>query len=138
MKQLNRVLFYSKDFGGLGAMPEEVVGGYVLPEGLEVFGNVSDLTTRLCMPRCESTIAVLHVSDAEDMKHMLSIRPLLGSTPVLLILPDRSMETVTAGHSLYPKYLSFKDEPLDGLKAVLGRRVETGGKDVNNQGRNCP
>jgi hypothetical protein len=136
MRQFNRVLFYSKDPEELGIEPREMVGGGVSPERLEVFGSVNDLAARLCGPQCESALAVLHISDEEDMRNMLSIRGLLGDSPVFLILPDRSVATITAGHSLYPRYLGFKDEPLDDLRAVLSRMVETGGIDMAGHGGN--
>ena len=55
---------------------------------------------------------------------MLSIQSLLINMRIVLILPDRNNGTIEAGHSLHPRYLSFKDNSLKDMKAVLARMIE--------------
>jgi hypothetical protein len=101
-------------------MLEELVS----KENEEICRTTSDLVLRLRMPLCESSIVVLLISDEEDLKNMLSIQSLLINMRIVLILPDRNDGTIEAGHELHPRYLSFKDNGLKDLKAVLSRMIE--------------
>ena len=77
------------------------------------------------MPLRESAITILVISDEKDLKSMLSIKSLLINMRVVLILPDRNNGTIEAGHTLLPRYLSFKDNnSLKDIKAVLTRMIK--------------
>ncbi len=104
---------------------------------VETYRSTPDLTLRLRVPLSESAIAVLLISDKKDLKNTLSIKSLLTNMRIVLILPDRNDGTVEAGHSLHPRYLSFKDSSLKDIKSVLTRMIEVEKKTyrpVNKQG----
>ena len=97
---------------------EEMLQDVASKENVEICRTVSELARRLRMPLCDCAIVVLFVSDEKDLQSVLAIQPLLADMRIVLILPDRNDETIEAGHSLHPRYLSFTDNGLKDLKAV--------------------
>ena len=119
-----KLILYSKDNNEFSMELEKMIGKLASNNNIEIYRATLDLTLRLRMPLCESAIAILVISDEKDLKNMLSIQSLLINMRVVLILPDRNNGTIAAGHSLHPRYLSFKDNSLKDIKAVLARMIQ--------------
>lgn len=123
-KKEPKIIMYSKDKNEFGMELEKMIGKLASKKNVEIFRATLDLTLRLRMPLRESAIAVLLISDEKDLNNILSIQSLLINMRIILILPDRNNRTITAGHSLHPRYLSFKDNNLKDIKAVLTRMIK--------------
>jgi len=54
---------------------------------------------------------------------MLGIRDLLAETKIILLLPDRKRATVSKGHNLYPRFLTYMDGDFSDVAAVLQKMV---------------
>lgn len=119
-----KLIVYSIDKNTFGMELETMIEKLVSRENVEIWRTLPDLTLRLRMPLSESAIAVLIISDEKDLKSMISIQSLLINRRIVLILPDRNNGTIEAAHRLHPRYLSFKDNSLGDIKAVLGRMIE--------------
>ena len=119
-----KLIVYSKDKNEFSIELEKMIEKLASSKNVEIYRATLDLTLRLRMPLCESAIAILVISDEKDLKNMLSIQSLLINMRVVLILPDRNNGTIAAGHSLHPRYLSFKDNSLKDIKAVLTRMIK--------------
>jgi hypothetical protein len=124
LKNEPKFIVYSKDKNKFGMELEKMLGELAKKVNVETYRTTPDLTLRLRVPLSESSIAILLISDEKDLKDMLSIQSLLINMRIVLILPDRNDGTIEAGHSLHPRYLSFKDNSLKDIKAVLTRMIE--------------
>ena len=89
-----------------------------------VFHSIEDLARRLRHPRENAIIAVLLAGTEDELLELLSIRSLFLDIPVILILPDRKMETISKGRKLYPRFLTYADGDLSEIAAVLGKMLE--------------
>jgi hypothetical protein len=118
-----KLILYSKDKNEFSMELEKMIEKLTSNKNIEIYRATLDLTLRLRMPLCESALAILVISDEKDLKNILSIQSLLINMRVVLILPDRNNDTIAAGHSLHPRYLSFKDNGLKDMKAVLARMI---------------
>ena len=95
---------------------------------IEIFRTTEDLTSRLRQFRHNLEVAVLMASSLKDLQYLVSIQNLFGDIRIILILPDRDQETVSLGHKLYPRFLSYIDGNFADVAAVLTkmlRRAET-------------
>jgi ActR/RegA family two-component response regulator len=124
VKKEPKLIVYSRDKNKFGTELEKMIEELGSKANVEICSAISDLTARLRVPLSESAIAVLHIADKKDLKSMLSIQSLFHNMRIILILPDRNDVTIEAGHSLHPRYLSFKDNSLKDIKAVLTRMIE--------------
>jgi hypothetical protein len=137
MKKKPVLLVYLRDKNAFGIELEKMLEGLVSKANIVICRTTQDLTTRLRVPLSESAIAVLFISDKKDLESTLSIKSLLINMRIVLILPDRNDGTIEAGHSLHPRYLSFKDNSLKDIKSVLARMIEVEKatyRPVNKQG----
>jgi hypothetical protein len=124
MKKKPVLIVYSRDKNKFGMELEKMLEELASKVNVVICRTTPDLTVRLRMPLSESSIAVLLIADEKDLKGTLSIKPLLINMRIVLILPDRSDVTIEAAHSLHPRYLSFKDNSLKDINAVLTRMIE--------------
>jgi hypothetical protein len=124
MKKKPTVIVYSRDNSKFGMDLEKMLESLVSKLDVVICRTTQGLMAELRMPLSESAIAVLHIADEKDLKDTLSIKPLLLNMRIVLILPDRNDATIEAGHSLHPRYLSYKDNSLNDIKTVLTRMIE--------------
>jgi hypothetical protein len=124
VKKETQLIVYSRDKNEFGMEVEKMLEELASKKNVEICRTIPDLTLRLRIPLCESAIAVLLISDEEDLQTILSIQSLLINMRIVLILPDRNSGSIEAGHNLHPRYLSFKDNSLKDLGAVLARMIE--------------
>jgi hypothetical protein len=124
IKNETKVIVYAKEGDQCGDLFKDIITGLVPKANIETYGIISDLSSRLHMPKRKCNIAVLIAADREDFERILAVRPLLDNVRIILVLPDRETDTVRMGHSLHPRYLSFKDNSINDIKSVLARMIE--------------
>ncbi len=130
VKNKTKVIVYAKEGYQCGDVFNKMITGLAPKEDIEIYTTISSLSSRLRQPKCEFTIVVLLISDGEDLENILATRPLLDNVHIILVLPDSKSATVRTGHSLHPRYLSFKDGPLSDVASVLARMIEV--EKINN------
>jgi hypothetical protein len=86
-----------------------------------MFGALDDLTQRLRQPMDPDLIAVLFPKDNIELRALVSIRHLLRDLRVVLILPDSHESTVSRGHVLRPRFVSYADGDLSDVAAVVNK-----------------
>lgn len=92
----------------------------VLPgENREIYRDIQSLSKRLREPPEGRRIAVLLASNRQDLSAFESIRNLLSDLPIILVLPDRKIDTITQGHTLRPRFLTYMDSDFVELAGVL-------------------
>ena len=69
-------------------------------------------------------MAVLLAASKGQLSELLSLRELLNDVRIILILPDRGRETISQGHLLRPRFLSYADGDLTDVIAVLSKMLE--------------
>ncbi|MCX6566983.1 MAG: hypothetical protein NTW38_11280 [Candidatus Aminicenantes bacterium] len=71
------------------------------------------------MPVEPDSIAVLSVSNREELQKMQTLRQLLPEIYVILVIPDRKKSTIALAHLLLPRFLSQRNSDFTALKIVL-------------------
>ncbi len=93
-------------------------------ETKEFFYSFERLMSRLNKPNFEETILVMHLSDRKQLSWALSIKELLHDMRLILILPDRQAQTISKGHKLFPRFVSYADSDFLVVGAVLKKMIE--------------
>ncbi len=89
----------------------------------EIFNSPDSLTTRLAQIRKDQTIVVLLIATQKELAAVLSFHEFLEGTKLILILPDREDKTISNGHKLYPRYVSYADSDFSDVGAVLKKMI---------------
>ena len=95
-------------------------------EAREDCSDLASLRRRLCRPRNGLAIAVLVAATGEELLGFLAMRDLLDDLRIILVLPDRSKETIAAAHRMAPRFLSYVDSGPEEVEAVLERMLQHG------------
>mgnify|MGYP006294390283 CR=1 FL=1 len=93
------------------------------PHEFEPLDSIEGLVYRLRHDRNYNWIAVVAVSDLEDLSALLSIREWLLDLRIILILPEIGRELTMSGHRLYPRYIAYGDGDLEDVAAVLEKML---------------
>ncbi len=132
MKRENRmiVLLNTAQANTIGRRLQKIVTTLVPRQQLEICRSSEELSQRLRRPLCKEFIGVFLTSNRQELSDLLSIRNLLTDIRIILIVPDSEKDTVSKGHTLYPRFLSFVDSDFKDVAAVLGKMLEI--KNSNN------
>ena len=86
---------------------------------IEAYRTFDDFKQGLLRQRRKPSITILMAANAKELKRIITLEKLLTDIRVLLILPDRFKETVSAGHRLRPRYMSYADSDFEDVVAVV-------------------
>jgi hypothetical protein len=92
---------------------------------IEQFDNLNDFGDRLRRPVEPNSIAVLSVSNREELRRLQPLRGLLSEIFIVMVIPDRKKGTVELAHLLLPRFLSQKTDDFGDLGQVLEKICRT-------------
>ncbi len=126
--QRDRVLFYIPVGNGspLSRKLFQVIEELRLEKRSEICRTIRELTGKLRYPEERPRVGVIMAPNRKDLSDVLSIRELLHTLRVLLILPDSEYETVSLGHTLRPRFLTDKRSSFADLVEVLRKMGNAG------------
>jgi len=93
---------------------------------IEVDRTVEALCDRFHHPTIDRGIMILVPKDREQLEQLISIGDLFNDSPILLVLPDREPATISRGHRLYPRFVTYVDSDFSDLVSVLSKLIHHG------------
>ena len=90
---------------------------------IEVDRTVEALCDRFHYPIIDRAIMILVPENREQLEQLISIGNLINDRPILLVLPDREPATISSGHRLYPRFVTYLDTDFSDLVAVLSKLI---------------
>lgn len=107
----------------------------VLP-GVEVdlYQSIKELLYKLRQSSInESVIAVLLTRSLDEIRIISSTDFFSKDIRILLILPDNSPETLSAGFSIHPRFIGYIDDDFNNIALVLRKMIMSANKrDASN------
>ena len=128
-----KVLFYSHATNGAAEKVKEILDELIPQKNLEIYRSIERLSLRLRQPTFDVGISVLLASAKKELSDLLSIRDQLLDLRIVLILPDHEDGTISQGHTLYPRFLTYSDGNFRDLQAVLNKMLGYLNANYNNQ-----
>lgn len=119
-----KVLYYSSLKARACKKVVETILTVIHRDSLKIYRTLRTLSERLLEPMGDLSVAVLCISSQEEFSSLLTIKDLLKDMRIILILPDREKTTISKGHRLGARFLSYKDSDFSDLAAVLHHIVE--------------
>jgi hypothetical protein len=117
------VLFYGNPGNGVTKKILKAINEVVLKKHIENYHTLKSFSIRLRQFSKEPTIAVLYATNRRELSKILAIQNLLFGIHIILILPDTKNETITNGHKLHPRFLSYVDSDFKDVTAVLKKMI---------------
>lgn len=118
------ILYYTSTINGAGKRLQEAIESVVQAENTEIYRNLESLIQRLRRPTQLLDVSILLANSRTDFLDLLSIRDLLLNLRIILILPDGNKETITRGHTLFPRFLTYVNSDFKDVAAVLKKMIQ--------------
>ena len=113
------ILVLADDTTEAGRRLQEVIAPAVAGHTVVNCGSVFELATHLRRPGTYDIIAVILAGSRSELDELLGIRHLLDNVRTILILPDGETDSVSKGHALCPRFLTYADTDPTSVQAVL-------------------
>jgi len=123
------ILLYSQPIHTTSLRLQAIIGANALRENIIVVQNMKQLFRILRQPLNGVVAAVLLAGTQNELMELMPVRDLLLRIPIILILPDHEQETITKGHSLRPRYLTYIDYDLSDVGDVFKKIVYKANED---------
>ena len=68
-----------------------------------------------------ATVAVLLAADQQELTSFLGLTGWFWDVRIILVLPDRAKETISAGLKLKPRFFTFTDGDFREIGAILAK-----------------
>jgi hypothetical protein len=91
---------------------------------MAVYKSIDDLSQSLRRPTGNSGVAILLISNQEDLKNILSIGYLFQNIRIILLVPSKEAEIVALAHRLRPRFLTDINTDLAEVTAVLKKMLK--------------
>jgi hypothetical protein len=122
MHAMNLVL-YANAKNGSGIRLQRVIESTVPEEQVKTFITVDGLVHMLRQSAHGVSIAVLSAASRQELLELYSLKDLFKDIRIILILPDSESETMTIGHKLGPRFISYIDGNYNDVSMVLRKMV---------------
>jgi len=96
-----------------------IIGALNGKKPYECYTTIEALIKRLRQPVGADAVAILCPSSNDELNRLLAIRPLLRDVRIILILPDGRAKTISEGHALRPRFVSYADGDFRDVAAVV-------------------
>ena len=106
------ILYYTSKNSEISIRLLRVIEALATKGQIETYQSVPSFSLRLREPSLFKDIAILLTDTKDDLLEILSIKDFLDGIRVILILPDRSTDTVSSAYTLFPRFLSYGDSSL--------------------------
>lgn len=117
------ILIYFSTGDGTGAKLQRIMDKFTAEAQVKFFRNWGVFVKNLMRPGADTAIAVILLSQREELLDAVSIRDLIHEYKLILILPDREEETISLGHTLRPNFMTYKMGDLRELEIVLQKML---------------
>ena len=114
-----KIFLYSKMVDQPADILEKLIKTHLPDVEMAICRTIDDLSQSLRNPTADSGVAILLISNQEDLKNILSIGHLFQNIRIILLLSDKTAETVALAHRLRPRFLTDINTDLAEITAVL-------------------
>jgi hypothetical protein len=91
---------------------------------VEMCATINSLSKSLQQPLNGDVLGLFLTTSPKELNDLASIHHLFRGIRFILILPDRNENTISAGHSLRPRFLGYADSNLKDVEAVMNKMIE--------------
>ena len=118
-----RILFYSKETDDFRNRRWQILESNFRGQRVETTSTVDELARRLREPSEGDQIVILLISDREELERILSLQDLFLNIPLIIQVPDGSVETLHMAHRLRPRFLDTGQDAFQSVLEVLRKML---------------
>lgn len=117
------IIYYYSINNDISARLQKILEEAISSDKIESYKSIEELAEKLCRTNRGQSIAILLISAMDEFYEINSIRNLLNDIRIILILPNRSAELISAGYKLHPRFIRYADSDFNEVAIVLKKMV---------------
>ena len=90
----------------------------------ETYKTLDSFLERVHLPKKIPTIIIFCAKNRRDFKKLLPHKELINNTENILVLPDRSKETIDTALLFYPRFYIFTDQDFKQINDVVKKMCQ--------------
>lgn len=119
-----KILLYLPHEDGVGKKLLGIIKELAVNEKIEIYRSIASLVQRLRKPTYDMDISILIAANKKQLSDLLLIKEEFRDIKIILILPDSESDTISEGHKLYPRFVSYIDSDFNDIEAVLEKMIK--------------
>lgn len=119
-----KFLLYSNENNLTGHRLKTLLEGIITRANLVIFSDFDQFRQDLQKPQSRLSIAILVAEDQQELNGFIKIKELMEHFKLILVLPDGEDETLQAGHTLRPRFLTYADSDFADVAAVVTKMMD--------------
>ncbi|MCP4715733.1 MAG: hypothetical protein GY868_11500 [Deltaproteobacteria bacterium] len=120
-----KLLFYAPLLDEGNRQLNSLIDNFTVVSDLEIYRSIDVFSDRMRHPQTEVTVVVLFATSPEVLADIIAIKDLFFDTRVIIVLPDRQPDTISKGHMLRPRFVTYADTDLAEMSAVIDKMLGT-------------
>ncbi|MFZ4438334.1 MAG: hypothetical protein ACOYOS_07905 [Syntrophales bacterium] len=127
MKKENRIriIYYSSISEPSSERLLRIVEMNFTKSQIEICRTIDELLQRLEQPLPELFSVVLHMDSREELTRIVVLRDLVVDRRIILVLPDDEPATTSLGHTLRPRFITYRNSDYADVAVVLARMIKS-------------
>ena len=101
-----------------------IIEGLAVNGKIEIYRSIDSFVQRLRKPTFDIDVFILIASNKKQLSEVLLIKERLRDIKIILILPDRESDSISRGHEVYPRFVSYIDSDFKEVGAVMEKMVK--------------
>ena len=115
-----QIIVYVSPFNAVSRSLTNIIQGIGIQNKPEYHHTVDSLVVRLRQPMARfDSLLILCPSNGHELTQLTAIGHLLRDARVIVLLPDGENKTISEGHMLRPRFVSYSDGDLNDVAAVV-------------------
>lgn len=90
---------------------------------VEIYYTLEKLCQRFTQAGNINAVTVILVASRHELEKIVQYAELLYDQKIVLVLPDRALQTLSMAHGLYPRFISYMDGNLQDVTSVLRKLI---------------
>ena len=86
---------------------------------IEFYFDTEKFVERIAKPQENESLLILIAENNKNIESLLGVKKLIQKFDTILVLPDHNPETISNGHKLHPRFLTFIDDNFSELTKFL-------------------
>lgn len=119
-----KVIFYMPKITGIGEKVLTAVESVLPKDKIVIYMSIDQIKAGLLNPDNNLNLCVFVLGEKENLKKIISLGILLRKVKIILLLPDRDMETMSLAHKLKPSFIAFSDSDMNDVGQVIKKIVK--------------
>ena len=119
-----KILLYMKRNSATGNRLQSGIAMTAPHDRIEIVRTIEDLPRSFRLTENKPAIAIIMVTDRQELLEIISMQHLLNDTKIILILPDDRKDIFTLGCKLYPRFVSYTGSDFKDVLAVVEKMMK--------------